>query len=139
MASVPLYTPEMLALATTLAACPLDGSLHERATVRSRSCGSTLSLGLETDGAGRITKLGLAVQACAIGQAAGAIFAAGAVGKDAVGIAAAEQGLRAWLAGQGPMPDWPGLDAIAPAQAYPGRHGAIMLAWQAAQQLLPSA
>lgn len=138
MASVPLYTPEILSLATTLAAWPLDGSLQERATVRSRSCGSSLSLGLETDDGGRITKLGLTTQACAIGQAAAAIFAAGAMGKDAAGIATTEQGLRAWLAGQGPMPDWPGLDAIAPACAYPGRHGAIMLAWEAAQQLLPS-
>jgi NifU-like protein involved in Fe-S cluster formation len=138
MATVPLYTPEILALATTLAAWPLDGSLPATTTVRSRSCGSTLSLGLVTDEGGRIAKVGLTTQACAIGQAAAAIFAAGAVGQDAVGIATTEQALLAWLAGQGPMPDWPGLDAIAPARAYPGRHGAIMLAWQAAQQLLPS-
>ena len=138
MATVPLYTPEILALATTLAAWPLDGSLPATATVRSRSCGSTLSLGLETDEDGRIAKVGLTTQACAIGQAAAAIFAAGAVGRNAAGIATTEQALLAWLAGQGPMPNWPGLEAIDPARAYPGRHGAIMLAWQAAQQLLPS-
>jgi NifU-like protein involved in Fe-S cluster formation len=138
MATVPLYTPEILALATTLAAWPLDESLPATATVRSRSCGSTLSLGLETDEDGRIAKVGLTTQACAIGQAAAAIFAAGAVGRDAAEIATTEQALLAWLAGQGPMPNWPGLEAIDPARAYPGRHGAIMLAWQAAQQLLPS-
>lgn len=138
MASVPLYTPEILSLATTLAAWPLDGSLQEQTTVRSRSCGSTLSLGLEKDGDGYITKLGLRTQACAIGQAAAAIFAAGAVGKDAARITATEQELTSWLAGQGPMPEWPGLEALSPARAYPGRHGAILLAWQAAQQLLPS-
>lgn len=138
MASVPLYTREILALATSLAAWPLDASQQKRATVRSRSCGSTLSLGLETDEQGRIKKLGLTAQACAIGQAAAAIFAAGALGKDAAAIATTEQELLSWLGGQGSMPDWPGLEAIAPARAYPGRHGAIMLAWQAAQQLLPS-
>ena len=138
MASVPLYTPEILSLATTLAAWPLDASLQDRTTVRSRSCGSTLSLGLETDGDGRIMKLGLTTQACAIGQAAAAIFAAGAVGKDAERIAATEQELAFWLTGQGAMPEWPGLEALSPARAYPGRHGAILLAWQAAQQLLPS-
>lgn len=138
MASVPLYTPEILALATTLARWPLDASLQNNATVRSRSCGSTLSLGLETDPDGRIIKLGLAAQACAIGQAAAAIFAAEAVGRDAAEISRTEQALLAWLGGDGTMPDWPGLDAIAPARAYPARHGAIMLAWQAARQLLPS-
>ncbi|MET0588500.1 MAG: hypothetical protein ABWZ75_08255 [Novosphingobium sp.] len=60
------------------------------------------------------------------------------MGKDAAHIAAAEQELASWLTAQGPVPDWPGLEALSPARAYPGRHGAIMLAWQAAQQLLPS-
>lgn len=138
MASVPLYTPEILALATTLSRWPLDVSLQNTATVRSRSCGSTLSLGLETDQDGRIIKLGFAAQACAIGQAAAAIFAAEALGRDAAEIAGTERALLAWLGGDGAMPDWPGLDAIAPARAYPARHGAIMLAWQAARQLLPS-
>jgi hypothetical protein len=36
------------------------------------------------------------------------------------------------------LPDWPGLTAIAAARDYPARHGAIMLAWQAARQLLPT-
>jgi NifU-like protein involved in Fe-S cluster formation len=138
MAAAPLYTPEILALATHLAGWPLDESLQKTTTVRSRSCGSTLSLALEIDDAGLITKIGLRTQACAIGQASAAIFAAGAVGSGAPVIATAHQELLTWLAGNGAMPDWPGIEAIAPAMAYPGRHGAIMLAWQAAQQLLPS-
>jgi NifU-like protein involved in Fe-S cluster formation len=138
MAAAPLYTPEILALATRLAGWPLDESLQKTTTVRSRSCGSTLSLALEIDDAGLITKIGLRTQACAIGQASATIFAAGAVGLGAPAIATAHQELLAWLAGNGAMPDWPGIEAIAPARAYAGRHGAIMLAWQAAQQLLPS-
>ena len=138
MASVPLYTPEILALATALAGWPLDGSLPNTVTVRSRSCGSSLTMGFETDSNGRIAKVGLATQACAIGQAAAAIFAAAAAGRDAAQIISAEHALQDWLDGEGPMPDWPGLNAIAPARAYPGRHGAIMLAWQAAHRLLSS-
>lgn len=138
MASAPLYTPEILALATHLAGWPLYESLPRTATVRSRSCGSTLSLGLEVDDASLITKIGLRAQACAIGQASAAIFAAGAIGLGAPALATAHNALLAWLKGDGPLPDWPGLEAIAPARAYPGRHDAIMLAWQAAQQLLPS-
>jgi len=138
MASVPLYTPEILSLATGLARWRWNEALPRRATVRSRSCGSTLSLGIDVDGDGRIAALGIKAQACAIGQAAAAIFAEGAIGRDGDEIARAERALASWLAGDGEVPDWPGIDAIAPARAYPGRHGAILLAWQAARDILPS-
>jgi hypothetical protein len=42
-----------------------------------------------------------------------------------------------WLGGEGPMPDWPGLSRIAAARDYPARHGAVMLPWNAALQVLP--
>lgn len=137
MASVPLYTADILALATSLSRWPWDDSLPKQGTVRSRSCGSTLSLGVDVDGDGRIAALGMKPLACAIGQAAAAIFADGAVGRDAKEIADAERALAKWLAGDGDAPEWPGIEALIPARDYPGRHGAIMLAWQAARQLLP--
>ena len=138
MASVPLYTPEILSLATGLARWCWNEALPRRATVRSRSCGSTLSLGIDVDGDGRIAALGIKAQACAIGQAAATIFAEGALGRGGAEIAQAERAVGNWLSGDGEVPDWPGIEAIAPARAYPGRHGAIMLAWQAAKDLLPS-
>jgi NifU-like protein involved in Fe-S cluster formation len=138
--ATPLYTPEILALATGLAAWPWDEGLALQAEVRSRSCGSTLALGLSLDAQGAIARIGLRARACAIGQAAAAIFAAAAAGRDAAAIAAADDAIATWLAGEGggDLPDWPGLAAIAPARAYPARHGAIRLAWQAARQLLPT-
>jgi NifU-like protein involved in Fe-S cluster formation len=136
MASAALYTPEVLALATSLAAFGWDESLPLQATARSRSCGSTLELGLSTDAQGRIDRLGVRSQACAIGQAAAAIFARGAAGRSPHEIHAAHVAMRDWLAGEGAQPDWPGLEAIAPARDYPGRHGAILLAWQAADEAL---
>lgn len=139
MATAALYTSEVLALATSLAAWPWDESLPLHGEARSRSCGSTIALGLSLDGEGRIATIAVRSRACAIGQASAAIFAAGAAGRDAADIAAAETALRAWLSGEGGLPDWPGLDAIAAARDYPGRHGAIMLAWQAARDLLPTA
>jgi len=36
------------------------------------------------------------------------------------------------------LPDWPGLDAIEAARAFPGRHGAMLLPWQAALAALSS-
>jgi NifU-like protein involved in Fe-S cluster formation len=134
-----LYTPEVLGLATELARYPWDDSLPLAGSARSKSCGSSLSLGIGTDAAGRIDRIGLKTQACAIGQAAAAIFARGASGRGFDELARAGDAIAAWLSGEGDMPCWPGLEAIAAARAYPARHGAILLAWRAASELLPTA
>jgi NifU-like protein involved in Fe-S cluster formation len=136
-ASAALYTPEVLARAVELSAYPLAADLPLRGAARSQSCGSSLELGLAVDGVGRIERLGLRSHACAIGQAAAAIFAAAAPGRDRAGIAAAERALSAWLAG-GELPDWPGLEQLARARDYPGRHGALLLPWRAALDALSS-
>lgn len=127
-----LYTPEILGLAAGLAEFPADASLPLSGSARSKSCGSTLTMQLAIDDAGQITRLGIATHACAIGQAATAIFAHAAIGRSAADIAEAESAISAWLTGEGAVPDWPGLSMIAPAAAYPARHGAILLAWRAA-------
>lgn len=138
MSAEKLYTAEVLGLATQLAAWPWDASLPLKGSARSRSCGSSLELGLGLDGQGCIARVAIRAQACAIGQAAAAIFAAGAQGRDPAEIDTATGALAGWLAGSADMPDWPGLEALAAAQAVPGRHGAIMLAWNAARDLLSS-
>jgi NifU-like protein involved in Fe-S cluster formation len=133
-----LYTPEILGLAAGLADYPGDSTLPLSGSARSKSCGSTLAVQLAIDDAGRVTRLGVAAHACAIGQAAAAVFARAAPGRSAAEIAAAERAIANWLAGEGGLPDWPGLGAIAPAAAYPSRHGAILLAWRAALSALSS-
>ena len=133
-----LYTPELLGLTVSLADIPLDDSLPLRGSARSRSCGSTLDAGFMTDGEGRVERLGLRVRACAVGQAAAAIFAQGARGVSLADIEAAHSALAAWLAERGEMPEWPGIEALSEARAYPGRHGAIMLPWSAAIDALSS-
>jgi len=138
MASSSLYTPQVLELATSLAGHGWEEALPLRGSARSRSCGSTIELGLSLDDRGRIGKVGLRSQACAIGQAAAALFARAAPGRSAEDIHNAHAVMRQWLAGDAPQPDWPGLEAIAPARDYPGRHGAILLAWQAADEALSS-
>jgi NifU-like protein involved in Fe-S cluster formation len=138
MSSAVLYTPEVLALATSLASHGWDEALPLKGNARSRSCGSSLELGLSLDGQGRIDRVALKSQACAIGQAAAAIFARGAKGRTASEIGAAHSAMRDWLTNGAEPPDWPGLDAIAPARDYPARHAAILLAWQAADEALSS-
>ncbi len=134
-----LYTPEVLGLATSLARYPWREDLPLHGEARSPTCGSVVKLSLDCDGSGRIGAVGLRAQACAIGQAAAAIFADAAVGRDRPAIAAAEAELLGWLGGTAAQPDWPGLTAIASARDYPARHGAILLAWKAALAALPSA
>ena len=70
--------------------------------------------------------------ACAVGQAAAALFAQSAEGRNAAELAESCVLLTAWLAGEGDVPDWPGIALLEPARAYPARHAAILLAWEAA-------
>ena len=127
-----LYTPEILGAATALASFAWDESLPLRGEARSRSCGSTLALAIAVDGEGRISALGLRPHACAIGQAAAFAFASAAKGRSRSEIAEAREALVDWLAGTSAAPDWPGIALVEPALGYPARHGAILLAWDAA-------
>lgn len=138
-AAARLYTPELLALAVELAEYPpLEGpTVHGEA--RSPTCGSTLALDLALDEAGKIERLGLRVRACAVGQAAAAIFARHSPGRGSGEIAETLRQIESWLAGDSPPPEWPDLQLVAPARAYPARHGAMLLPWKAALAALSSA
>lgn len=132
MSATVLYTPEVLAAAMALAQHPWDESLPRVGSARSRACGSTLDIGLSLDTDGRIARLGLRPHACAVGQAAAHIFAEAAIGRTLPDLQNARAALGAWLAGEGDEPDWPGIALLRRARDYPGRHGAILLAWDAA-------
>lgn len=131
-----LYTPELLALTVRLAEHAWIDGLPFEGSARSRSCGSTLLAGLDLDEQGRISELGMRVHACAVGQAAAAIFAASAHGRTRDDIENALAAMNAWVAEEGEIPDWPGIEAISAAVAYPARHGAMLLPWQAAHAAL---
>lgn len=134
-----LYTPDMLGLAVSLAQFPLTEDLPHMGEARSATCGSAVALGCALDEHGAISRLGLRASACAVGQAAAALFAQSAKGHNAASIARARRELASWLAGQAELPDWPGIATIAPARGYPGRHGAVTLAWDAALAALSKA
>lgn len=131
-----LYTPEILSLAVELADSPLDDSRPLRGEAHSRVCGSRVTVALAADEEGRIAAIGARVTACAIGQAAAALFLRAAEGRDAPAITVALAQVEAWLTGAGPEPDWAGIGALAPTRAFPARHQAILLPWKAAQAAL---
>ena len=130
-AAAKLYTPEVLALATRLADHPFDPAMPLQGRARSTSCGSTLDLSVQAGPDGRIAAIGVRAHACAIGQASAAIFTAAAIGQDGPAVAAALAAIEHWLAGEGALPDWPGLAALTAARDHPARHGAVLLPWRA--------
>jgi NifU-like protein involved in Fe-S cluster formation len=89
-------------------------------------------MALSVDAAEQVVQIGIRPHACAVGQAAAHVFAMRATGLTRAEISAARIDLAAWLTGDGPAPAWPGIELIEPARTYPARHGAILLAWDAA-------
>ena len=134
-----LYTPEMLALTLELAQWPAMENLPLHGEARAPTCGSTLALDLQLDDSGHIATLGLRVRACAVGQAAAALFARHAKGCDLAAMQGSHDRIEGWLDGEAPLPDWPGFAMLEPARQYPARHGAILLPWKAAIAALSSA
>lgn len=138
MSAEKLYTPDLLAAAVELANYPPIANAPLHGNARSTTCGSTLALDTMVDGDQRIAKVGLLVRACAVGQAAAAVFARHAAGHSTEQIHAAHGALTAWLEGNSNPPDWPDIALIEPARAFRGRHGAMLLPWTAAMAALSS-
>ena len=137
--NAPLYNQEILRLAASI---PHHERLaHAQATAEKRSpvCGSrvTVDIGLGDDG--RVAEVGLLVRACALGQASSSLLAQGIVGRTPEEMAATRDRLTAWLAGEGPAPDWPGLAVFEPALAATARHASIRLAFEAAAEAAEAA
>jgi NifU-like protein involved in Fe-S cluster formation len=129
--NAPLYNTEILRLAATI---PHHARLPDAmgtADKRSPICGSRVTVDVNTDAAGRVSALGLMVRACALGQASSSLLGAAVIGKTPVEIADARDQLTAWLAGTGPLPDWPGFALFTPALPHSARHASIRLAFEA--------
>ncbi|WP_432769822.1 MAG: iron-sulfur cluster assembly scaffold protein [Sphingopyxis sp.] len=127
-----LYNRDILSLAVAAADFPLIPSARHRATARAPLCGSRIVIDLDADSAGRVTAVGLHVEACALGQAAATLLARHAPGQRIGELQAARDAIAAWLVGTGAASDWPGFDLLAAARDYPARHGAILLPFDAA-------
>jgi NifU-like protein involved in Fe-S cluster formation len=132
--NAPLYNTEILRLAASI---PYAERLPEpMATAEKRSpiCGSRVTVDLNLDADGRVAQVGMLVRACALGQASSSLMASNVVGRTPAELAAARDALTAWLAGEGPVPEWPGLDLFEPALSYTARHPSIRLAFEAAAE-----
>src|SRR3954465_1108817 len=109
--NAPLYNLQILRLAAEI---PFHTRLAApAASVEKRSpvCGSRVTVDLDLDEAGRVSAVGMNVQACALGQASASLMGAHVIGRTAVELAETRDALAAWLAGgRDASPEWPGLD-----------------------------
>ena len=129
--NAPLYTTEILRLATSLSAPRALDREDGRADARSPTCGSRVETAVQLDGEGQVEALSQQVHACAFGQASAALLERGAVGRKRSDVKDAHDRLAAWLGGADEAPSWPGLAALAPARSRKSRHGAILLPFRA--------
>jgi NifU-like protein involved in Fe-S cluster formation len=135
-----LYNLDVLRMAASVADYPPLAEPDARDERRSPTCGSRMTVTLKLDGDGRITAIGLDAKACALGQAASAILAQSAIGKDRTEIETARRLWHAYLSGESDMlPDWPGLELLAAGRDYPARHPSMRLAFEAASAALAQA
>ena len=130
----PLYNTEILRLAANIPYAERLADPMGSSEKRSPICGSRVTVDVDLDAEGRVRAVGLLVRACALGQASSALMARQAIGKTACELAAARDALTAWLAGEGDVPDWPGLDIFTPALPVTARHPSIRLAFEAAAE-----
>ena len=132
--SLDLYTPEISALAL---GNPFPDRLPDGAASaekRSPICGSRVTVDVELDEEGRVVRLGTLVRACLLGQASSTLLAQHAIGRTPADLAAARNELTAWLAGDGGVPAWPGIDIFTPGLKLTARHPSIRLAFEAAAE-----
>ena len=127
-----LYNTRILRLAAS-AVPPRFASPQASVVKVSPVCGSRVTVDLDLDDTGRVTRFGQEVRACALGQAAAALLGENVTGRSADELATTRDELAAFLKGDAETPGaWPGLDVFAPARPYKARHPSILLAFDAA-------
>ena len=130
--SAPLYTTEILRLAASLQEMRELDREDGRAELKSPTCGSRITIAVQLDEERRIATISQQVHACAFGQASAALLERHAIGRAHDEIAEALVTISRWLAQEQDEADcWPGLEALSPARARKGRHGAILLPFRA--------
>jgi NifU-like protein involved in Fe-S cluster formation len=127
-----IYNRRILELAGNI---PLLGRLpgaDATATVRSKLCGSTVTVDLRLEGE-RVTAFAHEVKACALGQASSAIMGRHVVDSSAEELRAIRETARQILkaGGKAPGGKWADLAVLEPLRDYKARHASILLTFDA--------
>jgi NifU-like protein involved in Fe-S cluster formation len=127
-----IYNRRILELAADI---PLLGRLlspDATATVRSKLCGSTVTVDIRLDG-DRVTAFAHEVKACALGQASSAIMGRHVVDSTTDELRAIRETARQILKANGrpPTGKWADLAVLEPLRDYKARHASILLTFDA--------
>jgi NifU-like protein involved in Fe-S cluster formation len=137
-----LYSPEILALATSIPHLGRLEGAHGEASLRSRACGSRITVRLRLDAAGRVSAFAQEVEACALAQAAAAILGRGIMGATSAEVRQAREILSGMLKTGAAPPQagrWAELRMLAPVRDVPARHESVLLPFEAACRALAMA
>lgn len=135
-----LYTTDILSLTTQIE--HLGALDHPGGTARkvSKLCGSWLEADVNIIGK-TVSEFALRLEACALGQASASILSRHILGASRDEIATARSALFSMLKDGGPPPSgrFAELASLCEVSAYPARHGAVMLAFDAALAAIDAA
>jgi NifU-like protein involved in Fe-S cluster formation len=134
-----IYTLDILRLAADIPHCGQLSDPDGFAERRSATCGSRIRVEVNLDSHGRVSELGQEVHACAFGQAAASLMAAGAIGRSLAEATATKRELADWLAGRREDPGWNPLEVLDPARSKTGRHEAMLLPFDALEAAIRAA
>ncbi|WP_372425544.1 iron-sulfur cluster assembly scaffold protein [Salinarimonas chemoclinalis] len=132
-----IYNARILELAADIPRLGRLPAPQASATVRSRLCGSTVTVDLVVAD-GRVVDFGHEVKACALGQAASSIMARHVVGETPDRLRALREAMRAMLKEDGPPPAgaWADCAVLEPVRAFKARHASTLLTFDAVVKAL---
>ena len=108
------------------------------ATAHSKLCGSTVTVDLKLDAAGRVTDFGQTVKACLLGQAAASVVGREIIGSSAQELRDVGRVMRRMLKENGSPPAgrWADLGMLEPVRDYKARHASTLLVFDAVERAL---
>lgn len=135
-----IYSRKILELAADI---PRIGRLESpdgSATVRSKLCGSTVTVDLKVAD-DVVTDFAHDVKACALGQASSSLMARHVVGSSVEELRRLKDAMSRMLKEAGPAPTgkWSDLGVLAPVREYKARHASTLLTFDAVVEALDRA
>ncbi|ESR22432.1 iron-sulfur cluster assembly scaffold protein [Lutibaculum baratangense] len=135
-----IYNKRILELAGNI---PRAGRLSHpagTATARSKLCGSTVTVDVDTDGE-RVTDFAHEVKACALGQASSSVMASKVIGSTLPELKELRETMHAMLKENGPAPTgrWADLQVLEPVRDFKARHASTLLTFDATVEAMEKA
>jgi NifU-like protein involved in Fe-S cluster formation len=128
-----VYNQKILALAADVPRLGRLGDAEGSATLRSKLCGSTVTVDVRIDG-DQVIDFAHEVKACALGQASSSIMARHVVGASRDELLQVRDGVLRMLKEGAPPPEiagWPELALLEPVRDFKARHASTMLTFDA--------